>query len=286
MKKQVTQTPHKLVFMGLIASCLTIFATVQRQPVPLSQAETLHAQRAPASLDKTCVLFYEREEHPAFAKLKKQYKDHPEFILVPVAKPSDIVKCVMDHNPKEVMIMAHTHKVNASTTQLTYFYPLTEDETIQNYSRILKDLKNQHKKIVSHKNFSFCNTHPKSHVTCTTSQKKEMRLRNAIAKIQVMKKEDPKFRLIFGYKRGLVGQKHFDNLYSLVKTSALNLKKIRLMSGHSKKIAQSYSGLMRLSQEQGIKIQKAQKSQMVALNGNRHFSSLGSKWLAENEQGE
>ena len=284
MKKQALKTPQSIVLLGLVASCLTIFASVKTSAPKVSQVETIRSQRAPASVDKTCVLFYEREEHPSFAKLKKQYQGHPEFILVPVAKPSDIVRCVLDHNPKEVLIIAHSHKVNSQTTQLTYFYPLTEDESIQNYSKILSSLKDQQKKITSQKSFHFCNTHPKSHETCTTSQKKEMRLRSAIARIQVLKRTDPTFRLIFGYKKALVGQKHFDNLYSLVKTSNLNLKKIRLMSGHSKKIAQSYSGLVRMSQEQGIKVQKVQKNQMVALNGNRHFSSLDT--LAENQQGE
>lgn len=264
MKNQALQASRRLVLFGLVASCLTIFETPQslssrvKPTAQKSQIETVERNvgRAPASATKACALYYEREEHPSWSRLQKTYKGHPEIILVPLAKPSDIVRCVLDHNPEEILIFARPLEIDSEHAQLSFFFSLNEDEALRNYRKNVASLKYQHQRIVQQKDFSYCDTGLRKAAFCSKDQREELKIRGKISRISRLKTIDPQFKMAYGYGKSVVSPEPFESLYSLVKTSNLRLKKIRLLTTQPQKIMNAYPGLQRMVLEQGIKLSK------------------------------
>lgn len=255
MKKRILSSRQTLFFYAALATCLTIFASFSiLKTTSRIETFTSHISRIPAAATKACVLYYERTEHPSWSQLKNVFKDQKEAVLVPVSKPTDIVRCVMDHNPQEILIVAPSSEVDSETAKIVFFYPLTEDESRKNYKTALSKVRQSHKKILRRKDFTPCKSIPQDATTCSEIQKQELKLRSRSYKLAHLKQSDPLYKMTFGYQKGLLSPKLFEDLYQLVKTSNLNLKKISLMSHKPKKIFNAYPGLQKMVLEQRIKL--------------------------------
>jgi hypothetical protein len=280
MKKSNAKDIQIPLLTNIIVSCLTIFETANA-----SQIETLAKLRAPASATKACVLYYERTEHPFWKQVQKIFNSHPEVVLIENAKPVDLVKCVLQHNPQEILIFSHSFEIDSETTKLGFFLPLNEEETVKNYRKTLVALRAQHKKIVSNANFTLCNTNSERSDPCTPAQNEEMKIRSTLGKLSAMKKTDATYKLIFGYEKGLFLQKSFEDLYSLVKTSNLALRKIRLMSCEPQKVFNAYPALKRIVQEQGITLDIAPKNHILSFLNNKQITTFDRAWLKKSLKG-
>ena len=250
-----------------IISCLTIFETSFASPSP-SQTDT-----------KSCVLYYERQEHPFWTEIQTVFSGHPEVALISVAKPADISRCIREHNPDEILIFAHAFEIDAQTSKLGFFLPISDEQVQNNYLQAIKQLEAEHQKIVSQKYFSKCNQGPRSVVPCSDEQKKEMSLRNTLSRLRTLKADDPLYRMSFAYQKGLIFQKPFDDLYDLIKSHQFKLKKIRLMSCEPHQIFNAYPSLKKIVEEQGIELDIAPKSTLLSWIYGKEITTIDSDWL-------
>jgi hypothetical protein len=250
MKLHTTQIAKKLFGILTIASCLTIFETTV-----LSQVETAQKgePRMPASLAKTCVMYFERPENPYWTQLQKKFQNHPEMIMIATRNPSDMVRCVMTHNPEEVLILGPLMQTPYSK-KLAISVPVSDVQAAKNYNHALVAVKKQHAKILLKRSFAVCKPGRSTIYPCNNEQKKELALRAEISRLSKLKTTDAAYKFAYGYKKIALKGKAFEDLSTLAKTSNLNLRRIKTMSRNPRAIIASYSGLKSLSHDQSIRV--------------------------------
>ena len=262
------KTSYNTIWLSGFITCLTIFGTVQVAAATASQPTASHNETT-----KKCVLYYERAENPLLAHLQRAYKNRPEVTLVSNAKPDDMVRCVLTHNPRELIIYAHNFNERSSTARLGYFSEKDERIAAKQHQKLIDKIKLEHGQIFATKGYSRCDNKRKLQYPCNALQRQELRVRHKLNAMVNLKPTDPSYRMAYSYKKEYFTDKSFENLHSIVKTANLDLKKIKLVSGKRNKVLNTYPGLKLMTQEQGVRVQNARP---------RPITLIGSYWTTQN----
>ena len=154
-----------------------IFLTIIVSLMALVPAQAASEPRAV----KVCVLYFERLEHPFWAEIHRIFKHHPEAVVVPVAKPTDMIQCVLENNPEEILIFAHAFEIDSETTKLGFFFETSVQEAQQAYQKALDDTLKQYNEVISRRYYTPCSQGPRSAVACNANQKQAIKLRSILS---------------------------------------------------------------------------------------------------------
>jgi hypothetical protein len=239
--------------------CLTNFGL---QNEPSSQIEM--GSRNPASSPTQCILFYERAEHPDFLKYKKSIKKK-NAIMIPGAQPEDLMKCVMRHNPNEVVLIGQSSGSKGSGSEISYFAPKNQIEVHKSFRELFQKVQMRHKKILAIKGFIPCQTGPQDLTPCRGLQKKEAALRTKLQWLSQLKETDPAFRMLFAYQAQRMSNKPFQDLDVLLSTANINLKRLEVHATETRSILKAYPTLEELNRRYGIRVEARSHRNLLAL---------------------
>lgn len=242
------------------SSCLTIFAMSQLETP--SQIEM--SSRSPANSIKTCVLFFERAEHPDLIKHKRKYSGK-KAIIIPGAQPEDLMKCVMNYNPREVILVGRTYEGKGNSSEISYFTPKSQREIDQSFKQLYRTAQAQHRKILMTKGFVPCQTGPQDLTSCRGLQKKEYALRTKVRWLSQVREADPAFRMLFVYQENRMSNKPFQDLAALMTTAQINLKRIKIQSTNTRQILAAYPTLAEINKSRGVRIEARTNRSLLAL---------------------
>jgi hypothetical protein len=258
-----TNTFNQVLASALLvsfSSCLTIFAMSQLE----NPSQTEMSSRSPASATKTCVLFYERAEHPDLLKYKRKFAGK-KAVIIPGAQPEDLMKCVMSHNPREVVLIGRTHEGKGTGSEISYFTPKTQKEIDYSFNQLYRKVQAQHRKMISTKGFVPCQTGPQDLTRCQGLQKKEYSLRMKVRWLSQVREADPAFRMLFVYQEKKMSNNPFQDLAALMSTANINLKRIKIQSTNTRQILAAYPTLAEINKSRGIRIEARTNRSLLAL---------------------
>ena len=226
----------------------------------------------------TCVLFFERPEHPFFEPMQNIFANQQKVDFIPLAQPLDFLKCV-EAGAQEILIVAHAFEVkldDRSFSKLGFFIPLERErsenlksQTIQNLQQSLQEIRRT----------EICRRpmNGKGPYRCTQRQA----IRRALRIVDNTKEGDQMYQLLFGYEKGLFLNRPFELALKWMRSNKGLLKKIRWMSCDPNKVISSYPALKDLVEEFQIEMDVAPRNWFLSQFSEVDVTSFDEDWIKQ-----
>lgn len=250
----------------------------------VANAELKSSGKASGVLTKACVLYAERKEHPFWGTFSDIFSGHPEISLVEQATPADMLDCLQNNNPTELLIFAHAFMVDGASARLGFFMEQSEQAAHQSKAEAIRELEKYRDVLASEGGSRSCSFGPKAYQVCGAKQTQYRSVNRMLYLVQSAEPGDEIYDLMFKYRKGVFLQRSFEQLFNYIKEQqkmnpSFRLKKIRMMSCEAEKIFQAYPSLKAIVKELGIELDQAPESVILSSLKGASVTNLNQEWL-------